>query len=120
MAEALVNHDLGERWAAFSAGVRPAGYVHPMAVQALSEIGIEHHGRSKGVEEVRGQAFDLVVTVCDEAAEECPVWLGKGRTVHLGFPDPARASGTPEEVLGVFRSLRDEMRVKIEQLLASL
>jgi arsenate reductase len=88
-----------------------------MAVQALSEIGIEHHGRSKGVEEVRGQAFDLVVTVCDEAAEACPVWLGKGRTVHLGFPDPAKASGTPEEVLGVFRSLRNDMRVKIEELL---
>jgi arsenate reductase len=120
MAEALVNRDLGGQWVASSAGVRPAGYVHPMAVQVLAEIGIQHHGRSKGVEEVRGQTFDLVVTVCNEAAEECPVWLGKGRTVHLGFADPAKAVGAPEEVLGVFRSLRDEMRVKVEELLGRM
>jgi arsenate reductase len=117
LAEALVNHDLGGRWAAFSAGVRPAGYVHPLVVQVLAEIGIEHHGRSKPVDELRGQPFDLVVTVCDEAAEECPLWLGKGRVVHLGFPDPAQATGSPEEVLGVFRALRDDMRRKVEDLL---
>ncbi len=118
IAEALVNHDLGGRWQAFSAGVRPAGYVHPMALQVLDEIGIQHGGHSKGVDAVRGQPFDLVVTVCDEAAEECPVWLGKGRTVHLGFPDPARATGTPEEILAFFRSVRDDMRLLIEQLLS--
>ena len=114
MAEALVNHDLGREWAAFSAGTRPAGYVHPLALQALSEIGIEHIGRSKGVDEFVGQAFDLVVTVCDDAAEECPVWLGRGKRTHIGFRDPAKASGTPEEILAVFREVRDEMREKIE------
>jgi arsenate reductase (thioredoxin) len=120
MAEALVNHDLGERWAAFSAGTRPAGYVHPLARQALAEIGIEHEGRSKSVDELRGQAFDLVVTVCDDAAEECPLWLGKGQRVHIGFRDPARARGTPEEILEAFRAVRDEMREKVEGYLRGI
>jgi len=120
LAEALVNHDLGEQWTAFSAGTHPAGYVHPLALQVLSEIGIEHIGRSKGVDEFVGQAFDLVVTVCDDAAEECPIWLGGGRRVHIGFRDPAKAQGTPEEVLAVFRSVRDEMGKKMEGYLRAI
>ena len=85
MAEAIVNRQLGPRWQAFSAGTEPAGYVHPKALQALAELGIEHQGHSKHVDEVREIDFDLVVTVCDAAAETCPVLLGKGKRVHSGF-----------------------------------
>jgi arsenate reductase (thioredoxin) len=104
---------LGDEWEAFSAGVRPAGYVHPMALKALQEIGIEHSGRSKSVEEFHGQQFDLVMTVCDSAAEECPLWLGGGRKAHIDFPDPAKATGGEEEKMAAFRSVRDEMIEKI-------
>jgi len=117
MAEAIVNARLGDAWEAHSAGTRPVGTVHPNALEALREIGIEHNGRSKDVAEYRGAAFDLVVTVCDDAAEECPVWLGQGRRVHLGFPDPAKAQGTDAEVMAVFRQVRDTMLAKVPALL---
>ncbi len=74
LAEAIVNARLGDVWEAVSAGTQPAGYVHPKAVQALAEIGIEHNGRSKHASEFRNMPLDLVVTVCDSAAEECPLW----------------------------------------------
>ena len=119
MAEALVNHDLGQNWTAFSAGARPAGFVHPLALQVLSEIGIEHHGRSQSVDEWRGQEFDLVITVCDDAAEECPLWLGQGRRVHIGFPDPALATGTPEEIRAIFRQVRDDIRTRVVEFLGN-
>jgi len=117
MAEAIVQARYSKEWRAFSAGTRPAGYVHPMAIQVLHEIGIEHHGESKSVEQFRDQDFDLVITVCDDANEECPVWLGKGKRVHEGFRDPAKAEGTDDERLAVFRELRDEMLKKIPTLL---
>jgi arsenate reductase len=117
LAEAIVNASMGETWQAFSAGTKPAGYVHPLALQVLMEIGIQHTGSSKPVEEMRGIDFDLVVTVCDSAAEECPLWLGAGRRVHLGFSDPAKAEGTPEQVLGEFRRVRDEIAVQVPELL---
>jgi len=113
LAEALVNHYLGNNWTAVSAGTLPAGYVHPLAIQVLKEIGIDHQGISKSADEFRGQVFDLVVTVCDDAAENCPVWLGKGQKVHIGFIDPAKAVGSEEEVLAVFRAVRDEIKTKI-------
>ncbi len=116
MAEAIVNARYPE-WRAFSAGTEPTGLVHPMAVRALKEIGIEHSGESKNVDRFRNEDLDLVVTVCDDAAEECPVWLGKGRRVHLGFRDPAKAEGSEEERLAVFRRVRDEMLEKIPALL---
>jgi arsenate reductase len=119
MAEAIVNARLGEQWQAFSAGTQPAGYVHPKAIAALAEIGIQHTGESKHTDEFRNANFDLVVTVCDDAAENCPVWLGKGKRVHIGFPDPAKAEGTDDEVMQVFRSVRDEIDNKIIELLNS-
>lgn len=114
MAEGLVNHFLGDRWKAFSAGTHPAGYVHPLAIQVMSELGIDiSHHRSKPADEFREAPFDLVITVCDDAAEQCPVWLGPGRRVHISFPDPARASGTLEEQLATFRQVRDAIRREV-------
>lgn len=117
MAEAIVNARYSKKWRAFSAGTRPAGFVHPKAIQVLMEIGIEHRGESKNADQFRGENFDLVVTVCDDANEECPVWLGRGKRVHAGFRDPAKAEGTNEEQLAVFRQVRDEMSEKIPALL---
>ena len=114
MAEAIVNYRLGETWEAVSAGTKPTGYVHPKALAALAEIGIRHNGRSKLAGEFRGVDFDLVVTVCDSAAEECPVWLGKGKRVHHSFPDPAKTDNMDD-----FRKVRDDMEREIIQLLVS-
>ena len=116
LAEAIVNARAGDEWEAVSAGTHPAGYVHSNALRVLAEIGIDHHGRSKRVDEFRNMAFDLVVTVCDSAAEECPVWLGAGRRVHLGFPDPAKATGSDKEVMTVFRRVRDNIQSQILKL----
>jgi arsenate reductase (thioredoxin) len=118
MAEAIVNARLGDRWQAVSAGTQPSGYVHPKAIQALREIGIEHEGRSQHTDEFREKVFDLVVTVCDDAAENCPIWLGQGQRVHLGFPDPAQATGTEEEIMAVFRQVRDDIARQAPALLA--
>jgi arsenate reductase len=112
MAEAIVNARLGETWQACSAGTKPTGYVHPKALQALSEIGILHTGTSKKADEFREMDFDVVVTVCDSAAEECPVWLGKGTRVHHSFPDPAITDNLDD-----FRSIRDEIEKTMIDLL---
>ena len=117
MAEAIANALMGAWWEAYSAGTSPAGYVHPLALRALREISIEHDGRSKSADEFKGTAFDLVVTVCDDAAENCPLWLGKGKKVHLGFPDPAKVEGTEEEKLAAFRQVRDSLVQQIPGLL---
>jgi arsenate reductase len=115
MAEGLVNHLRGDQWRAFSAGTHATGYVHPFAIAALKEIGIDISGaHSKSVEEFRDIAFDVVITVCDDAAEECPVWLGQGKCAHVGFPDPARGS------LDDFRAVRDAIQQKVFELLDSL
>lgn len=112
MAEAIVNARMGEVWHAVSAGTKPAGYVHPKALEALAEIGIQHEGRSKLADEFKGEDFDLVVTVCDSAAEECPVWLGKGKKVHHSFPDPALTDD-----LNDFRAVRDDIERVVFELL---
>jgi arsenate reductase len=112
MAEAIVNTRLSGEWQAVSAGTKPAGYVHPTALQVLGEIGIQHSGRSKLADEFRGQDFDLVVTVCDSAAEECPVWLGRGKRVHHSFPDPAKTDDIEN-----FRQVRDDIESIIIPLL---
>ena len=114
MAEAIVNYRLGNTWEAISAGTKPTGYVHPKALAALTEIGIQHKGRSKSVDEFRDMDFDLVVTVCDSAAEECPLWLGKGKRVHHSFPDPAKTDDMND-----FRKVRDGMEREIIYLLVN-
>ncbi len=120
MAEAIVNARLSDHWRAFSAGTEPSGFVHLKVTRVLNEIGIVHIGVSKHSDQFRDMEFDLVVTVCDDAAENCPVWLGKGNRVHLGFPDPAKAEGTDEEVLAVFRSVRDAIAQKVPELLGQM
>ncbi len=117
LAEAIVNARLADTWQAVSAGTKPAGYIHPKALEVLKEIGIQHDGRSKLADEFKGVDFDLVVTVCDSAAEECPVWLGKGKRVHHSFPDPAKAEGTDEEIMNVFRSVRNDIEKEMIELL---
>lgn len=114
MAEAIVNARFGDAWQAVSAGTKPAGYVHPKAIAALAEIGIQHEGRSKLADEFRGVDFDLVVTVCDSAAEDCPVWLGLGKKVHHSFPDPAKTDDMND-----FRAVRDEIAREMIQLLSN-
>jgi len=114
MAEAIVNARRGDRWEAVSAGTKPTGFVHPKAIEALREIGIQHEGSSKMAEEFRGMDFDLVVTVCDSAAEECPVWLGKGKRTHHSFPDPAKTDDMND-----FRKVRDDIEREILPLLES-
>ena len=114
MAEAIVNARLGAGWEAVSAGTIPAGYVHPKALAALHEIGIEHEGRSKSADEFRDVQFDAVTTVCDSAAEECPVWLGQGRRLHHSFPDPAKTDDMAD-----FRAVRDAIEREMATLLSS-
>jgi arsenate reductase len=114
MAEAIVNARVGGEWEAVSAGTRPTGYVHPKALEALREIGIRHDGRSKPADEFRDVAFDLVVAVCDSAAEECPVWLGKGKRLHHSFTDPAKTDNMDD-----FRRVRDGIVREIIPLLVN-
>src|SRR5215470_14577909 len=117
MAEAIVNARYPE-WKAYSAGVKPTGYVHEMAVEVLQEIGITHTGVSKHISDLPTKDFDLVVTVCDSAAEECPVWPGKaGKRVHHGFVDPAKAQGNDEQQMQVFRQVRSQMLEVIPKIL---
>jgi arsenate reductase len=117
MAGGLVNHDLAGKVQAFSAGVRPSR-VNPRAIQVMGELGIDlSRHRSKSVDDLAGEHFDLVVTVCDRAAEQCPLFPGDTEVVHVGFPDPARAAGTEGEILAAFRRVRDEMRRQLIPLL---
>ncbi len=110
MAEGMINHYLGEEWQAYSAGTDPAGYVHPLAIDALSEIGIDISDHtSKSIDDFRDASLDWVITVCDDAAENCPVWLGQGNNAHFGYPDPAKAIGSDEEKMAVFRKVRNEI-----------
>lgn len=120
MAEAIVNSQPSARWQAFSAGTKPTGYVHPTAKEVLSEIDIHHFGTSKSISEFADQQFDLVVTVCDSAAEECPTWLRPGKLVHMSFPDPAKTTGNDEHVIAKFREVRDAIAVQIPELLKSI
>jgi arsenate reductase len=112
MAEGLINAQLADRFVAYSAGTRPAGYVHPQAIAALHEIGLDiSRQRSKSADEYVDTQFDLVITVCDDAAENCPVWLGRGQKVHIGFPDPAAAP--PDQQAQQFRAVRDAIQTRL-------
>jgi arsenate reductase len=114
MAEALWRQIAKGTWESFSAGSRPSGYVHPNAVEAMRELDIDISAyRSKSVNEFDGQPFDLVVTVCDNAREDCPFFPGAKETLHWPFFDPAEAEGSQEEQMAVFRRVRDEISATI-------
>ena len=118
MAEGLLNHFYGERYEAFSAGLKP-GIVHPRAIEVMAEIGIDiGHNRSKSIEETFDNYFDVVITVCDQAKEACPIYPGGSKLLHQDFEDPSSFAGTPEEVLESFRRVRDQIRSWIEQTFA--
>jgi arsenate reductase len=94
-----------------SAGTKPTAQVHPKAIAVMKEVGIELRGKPKSVDHFTSQLFDYVITVCDNAKETCPVFIGKVKhRLHIGFDDPAEATGTEEEVLAIFRRVRDEIR----------
>ena len=117
LAEALVNHYMGGQWQAFSAGTHPTGFVHPLALKVLSELGIQHGGKSKSVDSFRGEKFDAVITTCDDAAQNCPAWFGQGQRAHIGFTDPAETTGSDEEKLAAFRQVRDEIKNRVLKFL---
>jgi len=117
MAEGWLRHLAGESFAAFSAGTHPAGQ-NPLAARVMAEAGVDISGQaSKGVEVYAGQAFDWVITVCDQARESCPVFPGACQQLHWSFADPAAVSGSEAEKLPVFRRVRDQIRRRIEQFL---
>lgn len=119
MAEGLLQARGGAAYEVFSAGTQPRT-VHPLAIQVMRELGIEISGhRAKGIEEFRERIpMDLVVTVCDDAAEACPFFPNTRRQEHWGFPDPSQVEGSEEERLAAFRHIRDLIATRIDQFLA--
>ena len=113
MAEGLINHDFGDRIAAFSAGTEPHG-LNPKAVQVMQEIGMDiSHHRSQHLDDFADQHFDYVITLCGDANEKCPVFLGGVRRLHMGFDDPPKAEGSEAEVMDVYRRVRDDIRQQL-------
>lgn len=111
LAEGILRRALGDQYVVASAGSKPAGYVHPLAIRVMNEIGIDisqHH--SKHLNEFLNQDIETVVTVCGNADQACPMFPGQVNRHHWGFDDPAHATGTEEEQLAVFRRVRDEIR----------
>lgn len=119
MAEGLWRELGAGGWEAVSAGSKPAGYVHPLAVAAMAEADVDiSNGVSKSVDPFADQRFDAVVTVCDNARDACPVFPGAEVTLHWPFDDPAHAVGTDEERMTEFRRVRDEIRSTIQNYLS--
>ena len=114
MAEGWVNHLLGDRWEARSAGTRPAAAVHPLAIRAMAEVGVDiSGGKPEHVSAYLDQHWDLVITVCDSAKETCPLFPRPVEQIHISFPDPAEAAGSEDERLAVFRAVRDDIRARL-------
>jgi len=117
MAEGLMRHEAESEFEVFSAGTKPSA-VRPEAIAVMNEIGIDITGhRSKSVDEFTGQQFEYLITVCDNAAEVCPVFPGNARTLHWPFEDPASVEGSKEEREATFRKARDQIRRKIRVFL---
>ena len=111
LAEGILRAAAGESLNVQSAGSNPAGYVHPLAIQVMKEIGIDiSTHRSKHMDEFLNQPVETVITVCGNADQACPVFPGQVNRYHWGFDDPAHATGTDEEKLAVFRQVRDEIK----------
>jgi len=118
MAEALWQQEGQGVWEAASAGSNPAGYVHPLAIRAMAQVGIGiSSNESKHVDGFKNEPFDVVITVCDGARESCPVFPSAKQMLHWPFEDPAGAEGNEEQKLAVFRAVRDQIRDRIKQYL---
>ncbi len=118
MAEGIANF-LGKGIIkAYSAGLNPSGFVHPYAVKVMSEIGIDiSNYTSKAIDEELLKEMDMVITLCGDAYETCPMTPPNIKKLHWGLPDPAKATGNEEEILNIFRSVRDEIKKRIENLI---
>jgi arsenate reductase (thioredoxin) len=117
MAEGLLRTLSKDVVEVHSAGTQPSR-LNPMAIEAMKEVGIDISGhRSKSVEEFAGQRFDLVITVCDNARESCPIFPGAPEKIHWSYPDPAAVEGSHEEKIQAFRAVRDDLKQKLERLL---
>ena len=113
MAEGLLRHLAGDRFVAHSAGTE-ATTVRPLAIRAMAELGIDISGQeSKTLDRYLDEPFGAVITVCDQANEACPVFYGAQKRLHWSFPDPSQATGTEEEQLAVYRTVRDAIRTRI-------
>lgn len=111
MAEGLVNRYLSEQWQAYSAGTSASGSMHPLAVRSMAELDIDISDNiSEPVEGYRELNPHLVITVCDNASQNCPVWLGEGSVVHLPFDDPTKVIGSDAAQMAACREVRDRMR----------
>lgn len=123
MAEGLLREHGGERFVALSAGSKPAGYVHPMAVAAMEELGIDiSHLQSKSINDFlppNGEPPDVIISVCSGAEKECPSFPGDVTRHHWPFDDPAYATGTDEQKASEFRRVRDEILATLQERLLS-
>ncbi len=120
MAEAIWKKN-APTWQVASAGSKPSGYVHPLAIQAMQQIDLPTDGLiSKSVDQFVDQPIDLAITVCDNAANDCPVMPGVAQTLHWPFEDPADAQGTDEQKFKVFQKVRDQISDKISTYLKSI
>jgi arsenate reductase len=118
MAEAIARNFHGDVVDAVSAGSRPAGWVHPLAIRAMAEVGVDiKNAESKSAAQFIDQPFDVVVTVCDSAAQDCPLWPGAARIEHWPIEDPSFGPGDGWER---FRETREELARRIEELVAGL
>jgi arsenate reductase (thioredoxin) len=116
MAEGLLK-SLDPNLEVYSAGTQPSVRVNPAAIKVMREIGIDiSHGRPKSVSQFLKDSFDFVMTVCDDADQNCPSFTGQVKhRLHIGFADPARATGSPEEILVTFRAVRDQIKVQFSE-----
>ena len=119
MAEGLLRHLGNGAFEAFSAGTE-ATHVRPLAIRAMAELGIDISGQeSKTLDRYLNEAFDVVITVCDDANESCPVFPNAKARIHWSFPDPSKAAGSEDEQLAVYRQVRDAIRYQIAEHLLS-
>lgn len=115
IAEGILRHAAGDLFEVFSAGSKPAGYVHPKAIAALAELGIDiAQHTSKHMNEFLTRDIHTVITVCGHADQACPMFPGQVNRYHWGFSDPAHATGTDEKIMAEFRRVRDEIKLVFE------
>lgn len=118
MAEGLLRHGAGDRYDVQSAGTKPSS-VRPEAIEVMNEVGLDIAGqRSKSVDEFAKEEFDYIITVCDNARQNCPVFPGSGHYIHWSIDDPAAAQGSDEERKRSFRRTRDDLAARIKAFLA--